>query len=475
MPLSAKPLKHLRAQEMATAFQSGALSPVEATAACLKQILKYNPALNALAHLDEKAALHQAATSAKRWKEGRPKSAIDGVPVTIKDWFHVKGWPTRQGSLTTSDRAQANDSLCVTALRDAGAVIIGKTTLPEFGHKGVTHSPLSGITRNPWNPKRTCGGSSGGAAVAAATGMAPLNLGSDAGGSVRIPASFCGVVGIKPSPGLMPAWPPSIFSTLSSIGPLTRNVGDAAMMINVLAQTAQSSSLDFHALPASVAQDALREPTLPKTNAGLRVAVIDAINGIGLSADAQKAWNAQKKHFTALGKVENITLDVPNLAECFNGHWTAAASLMASGMNAKERKKLDARFLYWVDRGDAQHLHDYLRAEYDRMVIGGQFKDLLTSYDVLITPTTPFTAFDVGIDMPLRADKKPFTDWNIFNAFANLARLPAASLPLGISDDGLPVGVQLCAGYLRDGLLIAAARRLEAAIGFTPWLERQEA
>jgi aspartyl-tRNA(Asn)/glutamyl-tRNA(Gln) amidotransferase subunit A len=305
--------------------------------------------------------------------------------------------------------------------------------------------------------------------------MAPLNLGSDAGGSVRIPAAFCGVVGIKPSPGLMPGYPPSVFSTLSSIGPLTRSVDDAVLILDVLARAAQTSSIDFHALPASVAQAALAEPALPKANAGLRVAVIDRINGIKLSPECQKTWDAQKKHFAVLGKVERIDLDVPNLAECFNGHWTATASLMASGMHAKDRKKLDARFMHWVERGDAQHLHDYMRAEYDRMIIGGQFKDLLTSYDLLITPTTPFAAFDVGIDMPVKADKKPFFDWNIFNAFANLARLPALSMPLGLTADGLPLGVQICAGYLRDGLLIAAARRLEVAIDFKDWLTRQEA
>lgn len=449
-------------------YQKRRLSPVEVAQACLKQVLKYNPALNAICHMDEKAALHQARASERRWKEGQAKSAIDGIPVTVKDWFNIKGWPTRQGSQITSAAPQPNDSLCVTNLRDAGSVFIGKTTLPEFGHKGVCHSPLHGITRNPWNLDKTSGGSSGGAAVAAATGMGLLNLGSDAGGSVRIPAAFSGVVGFKPSPGLMPGWPPSLFSSMSSIGPMTRSVQDAALMMDALA--ARHDSMDFNSLPLPAPRfaEALKAPC-PR----LRVAVVTEINGMGMTPDLRKVWNAQKKHFAVLGDVEEITLKVPRLAETFAGHWTAVASYIARSFSAAQRKAADARFMHWVERGDRQHLHDYLGAEYDRLLIGGQFKDLLTTYDVLLTPATPFAAFDVGIDMPDDDKGNPVLDWNIFNAFANLARLPAASIPLGLTADGLPAGLQVCAGYLRDALLLQACRKLEEAIGFTPWLANE--
>jgi aspartyl-tRNA(Asn)/glutamyl-tRNA(Gln) amidotransferase subunit A len=256
------PVLHLPVRRILSLYQQKKLSPVEVTQACLRQALKYNPALNAFSFLDEKQALRQAKSSEARWMKGRAAGALDGIPVAVKDWFHFKGWPTRYGSLVSSPVKQTEDSPPVARLREAGAVFIGKTTLPEYGHTGITHSPLTGTTRNPWNVNKTCGGSSGGGAVAAATGMALLNIGSDAGGSVRIPASFSGVFGFKPSPGRVPNWPPSLFSSMSAVGPLTRCVEDAAWMMDVLALP---DARDWHALPYAPAHfaEALKKK-LPK-------------------------------------------------------------------------------------------------------------------------------------------------------------------------------------------------------------------
>jgi aspartyl-tRNA(Asn)/glutamyl-tRNA(Gln) amidotransferase subunit A len=457
------------AYEMLELYRGGKLSPVEVVRDCLKQILKYNPVLNAVCFLDESSVLHQARSAERRWKTGAPKGALDGVPVTLKDWVDAKGWPTRYGSKTSSDIRQPADSPAVARLREEGAILFAKTTLPDFAHKGVTDSPLTGVTRNPWNPAKTPGGSSGGAAVAAVTGMAPLNLGSDAGGSIRIPASFSGVVGFKPSPGLVPSWPPSIFASLSALGPLTRSVRDAALMLDVLTKP---DAHDWNALPLPPPRfvEALKKP-LPK----LRIAWAPSINGVTAARDAREVFDANLKVLSSLGSVDEIELKSPTLVETFLAHWIAIASSHVSRMKASERKQLDPHYLEWARQGDALGLRDYLDAEKERMHIGGYFKGILDAYDILATPTTPMTAFDVGIDMPHDAKGRPITGiWTPFTLPANLAKLPAVSLPLGLTKDGMPVGIQLMSGYLKDTLLMQAAQRLEAEIGFQGWLARNE-
>jgi aspartyl-tRNA(Asn)/glutamyl-tRNA(Gln) amidotransferase subunit A len=457
----------LSVREILSLYQRRKLSPVEVTEACLKQVLKYNPALNAFSLLDEKYALHQARGSENRWAKNEPMGALDGIPATIKDWFHYKGWPTRYGSTVSSALKQPEDSPPVARLREQGAIFIGKTTLPEYGHKGVTHSPLTGITRNPWNMEKTPGGSSGGAAVAAATGMAFLNLGSDAGGSLRIPASFSGVFGFKPSPGLVPSWPPSLFSTLSAIGPLTRNVEDAAAMLDILVLP---DSRDWHALPYAPQNfsAALKKP-LPK----LRIAYASSINNIGATPAVLEALQNARRILERLGEVEEIKLNAPHIVDIFNKHWSAAASYTVAQFNAREKKQLDPRFLHWAAQGDALSLHDYLGAERDRMTVGEYFKGLLETYDIIVTPATAMTAFNAGVDMPTTEKGKPWDNWTPFTYPANLAKLPAASLPAGMSKDGLPVGLQIMGGFMKDVLVLQVAKRLESEIAFRPWLELQ--
>jgi aspartyl-tRNA(Asn)/glutamyl-tRNA(Gln) amidotransferase subunit A len=459
-------LSGMTAREMLSLYKSGKLSPVEATEACLKQILKYNPVLNAVCFMDEKVALHQAKGAEKRWRKGEPRGALDGIPVTVKDWFDVKGWPTRYGSKTSTDIRQPEDSPPVARLREEGAILLAKTTLPEFAHKGVADSPLTGVTRNPWNVEKTPGGSSGGAAVAAAAGMAPLNLGSDAGGSIRIPASFTGTVGFKPSPGLVPSWPPSAFSSFSSAGPMTRTVEDAALMLDVLVKP---DARDWNALPLPPPAFAA---TLKKPLQKLKVAYATSINGMSAVKDVMEVFGASAKYFQALGDVEEVTLDSPQLVEVFNTHWMAVASAHVARIPPAQRKLLDPRYLDWARRGDALHLHDYVDAQKARMHIGAYFKKILDSFDILITPSTPMAAFDTGANMPKDAKGKPWADWTPFTYPANLARLPAVSLPLGLTRDGLPVGVQLMGGFLKDTLVMQAAKKLEDEIAFAGWIKR---
>src|SRR5437867_9751389 len=214
----------LTATEMLDAFRRHELSPVDVTRAVLERIERLNPVLNAF-NLVSDRAISNAEESEARWLRGEPRGLLDGVPVSIKDIILTKGWPTLRGSKTVDPKGPWNDDAPATArLREHGAVLLGKTTTPEFGWKGVTDSPLTGITRNPWNPAKTPGGSSGGAAAAVASGMGALHIGTDGGGSIRIPASFSGIFGFKASFGRVPVWPPSPFASVSHLGPMTRTV-----------------------------------------------------------------------------------------------------------------------------------------------------------------------------------------------------------------------------------------------------------
>ena len=231
-------LAMMPAWQLVKLFKARKASPVEAAKAAIARIDAFNPQLNAFQHLDPDGALRAARASEKRWKKGGKRlSDIDGVPITIKDMVLTKGLPTRMGSLATDAEGPWNfDAPVAQRLREAGTVLLGKTTSPEYGWKGVTDSRLFGATHNPWKIGRTSGGSSGGGVAAEAVGMGTLAVGTDGAGSVRIPCSFTGLFGLKPTQARVPLWPPSAQGTLSHIGPMTRTVRDAAMMMNVMAR-----------------------------------------------------------------------------------------------------------------------------------------------------------------------------------------------------------------------------------------------
>ena len=240
-------LTQCTATELLAMYADGSASPVEATRAVLDRIEAVNPTINAFAHLAPDEAMAAAAASEIRWQRKEPVGPLDGVPTTIKDLVLTKGWPTLRGSRTVDpDQPWDVDAPATARLREAGAILLGKTTTPEFGCKGETNSDLTGLTRNPWDPSKTPGGSSGGTAAAVAAGLGPLSVGTDGAGSVRIPAAFCGNVGLKPSFGRVPAYPLSPFGTVSHLGPHTMSVADAALMLNVLQQP---DARDWTSLP----------------------------------------------------------------------------------------------------------------------------------------------------------------------------------------------------------------------------------
>src|SRR4051812_31777363 len=227
----------LSAEDLLEQYRRHALSPVEVARTVLARAERSQSVLNAFCVLDPEAALASAKASEARWQRNAPQGLLDGVPVSVKDIVLTKGWPTRRGSLTIpADQPWLEDGPCVARLRENGAVLFGKTTTPEFAVGPITRSPLTGVTRNPWNTAMTPGGSSGGAGAGIASGIAPLAVGTDAGGSIRIPSSFCGVFGHKPSGGRVPAYPPTPYATFASFGPMTRTVTDAALMLSVISE-----------------------------------------------------------------------------------------------------------------------------------------------------------------------------------------------------------------------------------------------
>jgi aspartyl-tRNA(Asn)/glutamyl-tRNA(Gln) amidotransferase subunit A len=450
------------ATELLRQYRRGTLSPVEATEAALAQVRSHNEALNALCWLDEESALSQARESEARWQAGRPIGLLDGVPTTVKDLLLTRGWPTLRGSRTVRrDQTWSEDAPTVARLREHGAVLIGKTTTPEFGWKGVTDSPLTGITRNPWDPSRTPGGSSGGAAVAAATGMGALHLGTDGGGSIRIPAAFTGIFGLKASFGRVPAYPLSPFGTVAHVGPMTRTVEDAALMMTVISEP---DSRDVYALPYERRdwrvglEDGIR---------GLRIAYSPTLGGHRVEADIAIMVAAAVARLGELGAhVEQAEPDLSGAAEIFRAHWFTGAANLMSGIPAESRVQMDSGLQDVAAQGGRIGLLDYLRAVKMREALGQSVAAFHRKYDLLVTPTMPLPAFRAGLEVPPDGKDGRWTDWTPFSYPFNLTRQPAATIPCGLTRDGLPVGLQIVGALYDDATVMRCARAYEATRPF---------
>ena len=422
--------------------------------AVLERIDALNPRFNAFCLVDHESALRDAKTSETRWREGQPRGLLDGVPVSIKDLILTRGWPTLRGSKTIDAKGPWHDDAPATArLREHGAVLLGKTTTPEFGWKGVTDSALTGITRNPWNPDRTPGGSSGGAAVAVACGMGPVAVGTDGGGSIRIPSSFTGLFGVKPSFGRVPAWPLSPFGTVAHVGPMTRDVADAALMLTVMSLP---DARDWHALP--------HEPRDYRAglDAGIRDLRIAYSSNLGYAEVDPEIGQIVKESvsvFADLGaRVEEKHPGFEDAAPIFQTHWFAGAAALIR--TVKDRKPVDSGLLDVAAQGEKITAAEILDAQMKRGALGALMNLFHRDYDLLVTPTLAVAAFDVGQESPV---KGRWTDWTPFTYPFNLTGQPAASIPCGFTKAGLPVGMQIVGPRYADALVLRAARAFETA------------
>ncbi|HUN53484.1 MAG TPA: amidase [Candidatus Sulfotelmatobacter sp.] len=441
-------------------YRAKQLSPVEATQAILDRIERLNPRLNAYCLVDAEQALQSARASEQRWQRGEPAGPLDGVPTSIKDIVLTKGWPTLRGSRTVDPKGPWTDDAPATArLREAGAVLLGKTTTPEFGWKGVTDSPLTGITRNPWNLERTPGGSSGGASAQVAAGLGQLAVGTDGGGSIRIPAAFAGIFGLKPSFGRVPAWPLSPFGTVAHLGPMARTVADAALMLNALAQP---DARDWHALPYQATD---WTAGLDGGIKGLKVAYSPTLGYAKVDAEVAALAAEAAAAFAGLGaEVEEVERIFDDPTETFWLHWLVGAYNGLGALPAEQRALLEAGLRESVEAGERVTLKQFLAAGNARGRLGQSMRLFHDRYDLLLTPALAVPAFAVG---RLKPETMPgpasWPEWTPFTYPFNLSQQPAASVPCGFTRDGLPAGLQIVGPMHRDDLVLRAARAYEAA------------
>jgi aspartyl-tRNA(Asn)/glutamyl-tRNA(Gln) amidotransferase subunit A len=457
-----KEIAMMSATQLVGLFRRKKLSPVEATKAALGRIADLNGTLNAFNLVDEKTALAAAKRSEKRYRAGRPLGPVDGVPTGIKDILLTKGWPTRRGSKTVKvDQPWLEDAPSVARLREGGAVFLGKTTTPEFGWKGVTDSALTGITRNPWNPALTPGGSSGGAAAAVATGMGALHLGTDGGGSIRIPCGFTGIFGIKQSFGRVPAYPASPFATVAHVGPMTRTVEDAALLLSVVTQP---DNRDFYAAPADGAD---YRKGLKSGIKGLRVAFAPTLGDHPVEPEIAALVANAAKRFKSLGaKVEDAAPDLGDYGAVFQTFWFAAAANLLSTFTPEQKRLIDPGLVAVAAEGAKITMAEYFAATKAREALGLAMSRFHERYDLLLLPTLPLPAFEVGRVAPVTQTGEGWVDWTPFTYCFNLSKQPAATVPCGLTRSGLPAGLQIVGRMYEDMTVLRAAYAFEAA---NPW------
>jgi len=451
----------LSAEDLLSAYARRILSPVEVLQSVTERVARLNPGLNAFAVMNPNA-LAAAGESEARWRAGRPIGPLDGVPTTIKDLVDLAGFPTRRGSRLTDPGPVEDDAPLTVGLKAAGAVILGKTTTTEFGWKSPGDNPLHGITRNPWNARHTPGGSSSGAGSAAAACFGPLHIGTDAGGSIRIPAAWCGVVGLKPSFGRVPQWPLGAFANVAVAGPMTRTVRDAALMLSAIARY---DLRDPFCLPAD---DRDWRDGIEDGIAGLRVAVLrrpgfDApVDWEGIAAVEQAAGFL----IAAGAEVEEADPGLPDMRAIFSRVWGVALARLVNGFPETRRHMLDPGLLEVAQANAGMTAQDMMDYEAQRIAAANAMARFHQSYDLILSPSVPNPPplADAPTVDPVEA---LWTSWAPWTCAYNLTRQPAISVPMGFSPTGLPRSVQLAAPLYRDDLVLRAARALEIAQPFS--------
>ncbi|MGI3171134.1 amidase family protein [Pseudooceanicola sp. C21-150M6] len=435
-------------------FRDGSDSPVAALARTMAQANASQPVLNAFTAFDPSAE-EAAQQSADRWARGAEIGPLDGMPISIKDNIHAMGMPSRYGSRSTPDAPDTFDSPSVARLREAGAVIFGKTTLPEFAHKITTDSPLTGITRNPWDLTRTPGGSSGGASAAMAGGIGAAAIGTDGGGSIRVPCAWTGLFGLKPSFGRVPHHPRGPFAMLSHVGPMTRCVADARLLMEALARP---DVADWFALPEGA--EGRRMPERGVT--GLRIALSPQL---GLPDQVEPDIAATVRHVADLlsdGGAQLTEANPPLVAEATQLHgvlWSSFCYRVLSKMSAEARDAVDPTLTELADLGATITRDHVVEAIIARGEIGHAANRFFSDHDILIAPVTATVAPE--IDGPGRP-RPGFTQWSNHTGF------PAASIPAGLTSAGLPIGVQIIGPRFSDALVLDVCDWLEARLPVMP-------
>ncbi|WP_283133394.1 amidase [Rhizohabitans arisaemae] len=450
-------VSRLSVTELAGLIRTRELSCTEAVGSILDQVGRTEPLVHALHTLDADGALAEAARLDRVLRDHGPVGPLHGVPVTVKDVVATRGIRTTHGSAAYRDLVPNHDAPSVVLLRDAGAVVIGKTTTPEFGHKAVTDGRLGPATANPWDVTKTAGGSSGGAAAAAACGMGPIAVGTDGGGSIRVPAALCGVFGVKPTTGTVPTYPPSAIGPLGHTGPITRTVADAAVALAVL----QGAGPALAPLLASV--ERARDQGLP----GLRVGLLTTVNGIFVEPELTRAVHDAAAALEALGaQVEPAELPTHGFEGLWDVLFFAGMAAQAQTIAPEEWHLLSDSFQTVVKQARAQPDGAAQLAEAQRVRLAREVAAVFGRFDVLLGPVVSVPAFRIGVDGPELLGGAPADSlaWWRLTQLWNLCGQPACSLPYGRTAAGLPIGVQLIARAGQDFELLRYAAALEL-----PW------
>ena len=458
--LSAEEYQAATALDLGRQVADGALSPVQLAECALALAAEAEPAINAYAALLPGRARREAADREAEARAGRIRGPLHGVPIAVKDNFYYQGEPTGKGSLTSSDEPASQSAPMVARLVDAGAVVIGKTTTPEFGWKGTGISPRTGVTRNPWNPARNSGGSSAGSGATVGAGAVPVATGTDAGGSIRIPAAFCGVVGFKPTLGAIPVWPGTVNETLSHAGPLARSVADARAVFEL---TRGPDPRD--------PQSAFPAPLTDRPGGRrLRVGVVAEPFGIAPEA-AVAAVFGRACGLISAAAVADVTemsgLGAPLPREVFEAMWVTGRGLGFAGLIRDRGDVMDPGLVRLLPLAQEYSLARYYQALEARRAFNAQLFALFGDWDLLVMPTMPGTAFAAEAEVPPGGEAEaplPWITWTPYTYPFNISGQPAITLPCGLAADGLPAGLQIVGPWGHDRRVLDFAELCEQAL-----------
>jgi aspartyl-tRNA(Asn)/glutamyl-tRNA(Gln) amidotransferase subunit A len=465
--MNATDLAYTPATDLVASIRSKALSPVDVTRAVLERVAQVNPKINAFCTVTADTALAAARAAETAVMRGERLGPLHGVPVSIKDLALVKGVAAKFGSYVFEQRIGEVDAPFVRRLREAGAILTGKTTTPEFGWKALGDSPLTGVTRNPWNLAMTSGGSSAGAGAAAAAGLGPLHQGSDGAGSVRVPSAFCGIYGLKPTFGRVPMWPVSNTDSASHVGPMTRTVADAALMLAVMAGPDDWDRQSLDAPPADYVgrlRDGVR---------GLRVGWSLDLGCCRVDPEIGQVARRAAEAFQGLGAaVEDAKVSLPDTREMIHLMWNAHYAGNYAAHLEKFRPRMDPGLVAALEDGRRYSAEAYVDMRGRKHAYCDAVRALFDTYDLLLTPTVSVAAFEVGRLNPTHFPQHAW-DWFPWAGFSypfNFTGQPAATVPAGFTASGMPVGLQIVGRRLADLQVLQASAAFEEA---RPWAAKR--
>ncbi|MFX1488362.1 MAG: amidase [Promethearchaeota archaeon] len=473
------------AWQMVKKIKTQEISSEELTEKIIERIEKINPIINAYCTLTFDFARDMAKSADKAVKNGDNLGLLHGVPTSIKDNVDMKGIRTTFGCKIFEDYISDKDDISVTRLKKAGVVIMGKTNLPAFGYKGVTNNLIFGETKNPWHLERTCGGSSGGAAAATASGLSPLSLGSDGGGSIRIPSGFCGLYGIKPTFGRIPHTSVKIEGSLGTFvnkGPIVRYVKDAALMLDAWVG---ADDIDRYSLPKpnySFYEKIDEKPKQLKIGYAIDLGNLEIIH-----SEVEKAvlksvvkfeefgWSVDKSNISLLSTEELLArgkVSVKNYSQPWWIIWTYGLGYFLKSAIEKHREKMDPELVEMAEIGFGYSAEIINQAEIQREIVYDNICKHFKEYDILITPTLACPAFELGVSSPLKIDGKnvPVGVWSPYTHPFNMSGHPAASIPCGWSSDGLPIGMQIVGKRFEDLTVLQVSQAFEE---IAPWQDKR--